>query len=63
MYDLCADIEPDIHSSVYGSSDEGMKDKEILYYQEQDMVSAAHRNPRRLRWGEQITLKQLESKI
>ena len=60
--DLWPDIEPDSNSRDDGSSDEGIKDQENPYDQEQgEVVLVQRRNPRRLRRGDQKALIQIKS--
>ena len=60
VYDLLPDIEPDSDSSNYGSSDEGSKDQENPYYQEQEeLVLVPRSNPRRIRQVDQRALSQI----
>ena len=57
-------IDPDIESSDDGASDEGIKEQENPYNQEQEeVVLVPRRNPRRLRRGDQISLSQIKSDI
>ena len=56
---LCQDIDPVSDSSNYGSSDEGSKEQENPYCQEQEeLVLIPRRNPRSLRRGYQRSLIQ-----
>ena len=60
--DLWPDIEPDGDSIDGGSRNEGIKYQENLEDQEQEeVVLVTQRNPRRLRQGDQISLRHLKS--
>ena len=62
MSDFWPDIEPDSDSSDGGLRDEERKDQENLEGQEQEeVVLVHHRNPRRIRRGDQRALRQLKS--
>ena len=64
VYDLWQDIEPDSESSDGGSSDEGIKDQDNTYDQEQEeVVLVPRRNQRRLRRGDQRALSQIKIDI
>ena len=56
MSDLWLYIESDSDYSIDGSNGKGIKNKDKLDNQEQKVVSAPHRNPRMIRWGDQIAL-------
>ena len=62
--DLWPYIDTDSNSSNYGSDDEGIKDQENPYYQEQkEAVFFPSRNPRITRQGNQRALIKLKSDI
>ena len=57
---LWPDIDSDINSRNDGSSDEGINEQEKLDDQEQvKVVLVPHRNQRRLRWGDQKSLRHI----
>ena len=59
--DLWPDIYPDSDSRYYVFSDKGSKYQENQYDQEQyEVLLVPHKNPRRLRKGDQIALIQLK---
>ena len=61
--DLWPDMDPDSDYSDDCSREEEIKDRENLDYQEQEVVSASCRNPRRLRQCNQRLLIHLKSEI
>ena len=64
MSDLWTNIDPDIYSIDVGSSNKGIKDQENLEDQEQEPVLLVPRmNPRRLRQGNQRTIRQIYIEI
>ena len=64
MSDLWQDIDHDIDSIEDGSSDEERKDRKNPDDQEHEkVISVTPRNPRRLRQGDKISLRQIESNI
>ena len=64
VYGLWLGIEPDNESSDGGSNDKISKDQENLEDKEQEeVVVVPLRNPRRLRRGDQRSLRQLKSEI
>ena len=62
--DLCPYIEPNSDSIDDGSSDEGSKYQDNPYdHKQEEVVSVTRRNPRRLRRGDQRSLKLLKTDI